>query len=158
MSKSAPRRPKLIRRDIEAVITGLTRKRLGFVTRYSAKAPVFSQKLRFPAVFATLACRKQTDHLSVFYQSSQQNHIRRGIEEVITGLTRNQFARKRTWVRIPSSPPSKALKTLGFQGFSFFQISPNRRIFHARKLRKKPKTFRGLHVCKKNEAPKSLVP
>ena len=32
-------------------------------------------------------------------------HIRRGIEVVITGLTRNQFARKRTRVRIPSSPP-----------------------------------------------------
>ena len=73
------------------VITGLTRKRLGFVTRYSVKAPVFSQKLRFPAVFATLACRKQTGHLSIFYQSSQKNNIRRGIEEVITGLTRNQF-------------------------------------------------------------------
>ena len=25
---------------------------------------------------------------------------------VITGLTRNQFARKRTWVRIPPSPPN----------------------------------------------------
>ena len=33
-------------------------------------------------------------------------HIRRGIEVVITGLTRNQFARKRTRVRIPSSPPN----------------------------------------------------
>jgi tRNA(adenine34) deaminase len=31
--------------------------------------------------------------------------IWRGIEVVITGLTRNQFARKRTWVRIPPSPP-----------------------------------------------------
>ena len=30
---------------------------------------------------------------------------RRGIEVVITGLTRNQFASNRTWVRIPSSPP-----------------------------------------------------
>ena len=96
---------KYIRRGIEEVITGLTRKRLGFVPRYCVKALVFSQMLRFPAVFATLACRKAADHLSVFYQSSQQNHIRRGIEEVITGLTRNQFAWKRTWVRIPSSPP-----------------------------------------------------
>ena len=73
-------------------IYNLTRKRLGFVTREGVKAPVFSQMLRFPAVFATLACRKRTGHLSVFYQSSQQNFIRRGIEEVITGLTRNQFA------------------------------------------------------------------
>ena len=34
-----------------------------------------------------------------------RGYIRRGIEVVITGLTRNQFARKRTRVRIPSSPP-----------------------------------------------------
>ena len=37
----------------------------------------------------------------------------RGIEVVITGLTRNQFASNRTWVRIPSSPP----KTQSYQGF-----------------------------------------
>ena len=37
-------------------------------------------------------------------------HIRRGIEVVITGLTRNQFARKRTRVRIPSSPPYSEAK------------------------------------------------
>ena len=83
---------RTIWRGIEEVITGLTRKRLGFVPRYCVKALVFSQMLRFPAVFATLACRKRTDHLSVFYQSSHKNQIRRGIEEVITGLTRNQFA------------------------------------------------------------------
>ena len=29
---------------------------------------------------------------------------------VITGLTRNQFAGNRTWVRIPPSPPSKDYK------------------------------------------------
>ena len=37
----------------------------------------------------------------------------RGIEVVITGLTRNQFASNRTWVRIPNSPP----KTQSYQGF-----------------------------------------
>ena len=37
----------------------------------------------------------------------QQNLIWRGIEVVITGLTRNQFASNRTWVRIPSSPPTE---------------------------------------------------
>ena len=94
-------------RGIEVVITGLTRKRLGFVTRYSVKAPVFSQKLRFPAVFATLDCRKRTNHLSVFYQSSRQFHIhiRRGIEAAITRRSWKPFERKLTWVRIPSSPP-----------------------------------------------------
>ena len=35
--------------------------------------------------------------------------IRRGIEVVITGLTRNQFAGNRTWVRIPPSPPELAV-------------------------------------------------
>ena len=30
-----------------------------------------------------------------------------GIEVVITGLTRNQFAGNRTWVRIPPSPPAR---------------------------------------------------
>ena len=35
----------------------------------------------------------------------KHNLIRRDIEVVITGLTRNQFVRKHTWVRIPLSPP-----------------------------------------------------
>ena len=35
--------------------------------------------------------------------------MRRGIEVVITGLTRNQFAINRTGVRIPPSPPQKSL-------------------------------------------------
>ena len=34
-----------------------------------------------------------------------KNFIRRDIEVVITGLTRNQFVRKHTRVRIPLSPP-----------------------------------------------------
>ena len=32
-----------------------------------------------------------------------------GIEVVITGLTRNQFAFTGTWVRIPPAPPNKAI-------------------------------------------------
>ncbi len=114
------------------VITGLTRKRLGFVTRYSAKASVFSQKLRFPAVFAALACRKQTDHLSVFYQSSHQNYIRRGIEEVITGLTRNQFGSNPTWVRIPSSPPDLSGKCPEMGTFHFLLRGITRRALVSR--------------------------
>ena len=35
---------------------------------------------------------------------------------VITGLTRNQFAGNRTWVRIPPSPP-QSLAAQGLQGF-----------------------------------------
>ena len=39
---------------------------------------------------------------------------------VITGLTRNQFACKRTWVRIPPSPPSETrLNSQGSDEFSF---------------------------------------
>ena len=44
-------------------------------------------------------------------------HIRRGIEVVITGLTRNQFDGNVTWVRIPSSPP---LSPLWFITVDFF--------------------------------------
>ena len=33
---------------------------------------------------------------------------------------RNQFASNRTWVRIPSSPPTEPLKTQCFQGFFLF--------------------------------------
>ena len=36
-----------------------------------------------------------------------ENFIRRDIEVVITGLTRNQFVRKHTRVRIPLSPPKQ---------------------------------------------------
>ena len=39
------------------------------------------------------------------FQSNNKVHIWRRIEVVITGLTRNQFAGNRTWVRIPPSPP-----------------------------------------------------
>ena len=42
-------------------------------------------------------------------------NIRSRIEVVITGLTRNQFARKRTRVRIPSSPPNNQPDS-GFPG------------------------------------------
>ena len=37
----------------------------------------------------------------------KHNQIRRDIEVVITGLTRNQFALTRTRVRIPLSPPNR---------------------------------------------------
>ena len=36
---------------------------------------------------------------------------------VITGLTRNQFASNRTWVRIPSSPPTDPHKPSVYAGF-----------------------------------------
>lgn len=35
-------------------------------------------------------------------------------------MTRNQFASNRTWVRIPSSPPTEPLKAQCFQGFFLF--------------------------------------
>ena len=43
----------------------------------------------------------------------------RGIEVVITGLTRNQFASNRTWVRIPSSPPKSPVNSRVFWTFLF---------------------------------------
>ena len=44
---------------------------------------------------------------------SFRQFIRRGIEAVITGLTRNQFGRKPTWVRIPPSPPITGASPFG---------------------------------------------
>ena len=46
-------------------------------------------------------------------------------------LTRNQFASNRTWVRIPSSPPTEPLKTQCFQGFFLFGENPFALIFCA---------------------------
>ena len=46
-----------------------------------------------------------------------KNFIRRDIEVVITGLTRNQFVRKHTRVRIPLSPPKRRTTQ---SGGSFF--------------------------------------
>ena len=51
----------------------------------------------------TTSCPSQS--ISAPYEI--ENFIRRDIEVVITGLTRNQFARKRTGVRIPLSPPKQ---------------------------------------------------
>ena len=62
------------------------------------------------------------NHLKKLSRIIRVNHIWRGIEEVITGLTRNQFAvNRRTWVRIPSSPPTETrLNLLGSNEFSYF--------------------------------------
>ena len=43
-----------------------------------------------------------------FGRADDINCIRRGIEVVITGLTRNQFGSNPTRVRIPPSPPEKS--------------------------------------------------
>ena len=56
----------------------------------------------------------------MFLRADVKINTRSGIEVVITGLTRNQFASNRTWVRIPSSPPTEPLKTQCFQGFFLF--------------------------------------
>ena len=66
--------------------------------------------------FRNLRCRFSGLRSTVFYQNSK-NLIWRDIEVVITGLTRNQFVRKHTRVRIPLSPP-KSLKRL-FQALTF---------------------------------------
>ena len=61
------------------------------------------------------------NHLKKLSRIIRVNHIWRGIEEVITGLTRNQFAvNRRTWVRIPSSPPKKSEKSDVIWLFGFF--------------------------------------
>lgn len=63
--------------------------------------------------FAVLTRRSNILVFPLFWGSRCSDrvwHTRRGIEVVITGLTRNQFASNRTWVRIPSSPPKKSSK------------------------------------------------
>ena len=51
------------------------------------------------------------------YAAAELLSTRRCIEVVITGLTRNQVARKGSWVRIPPPPP-KVLKAHAFRTFS----------------------------------------
>ena len=54
--------------------------------------------------------------MSVVVHSTTDMLICRGIEVVITGLTRNQFASNRTRVRIPPSAPKEKA---AFAAFSF---------------------------------------
>ena len=51
--------------------------------------------------------RRGTSNASAAKQRARALTIRRGIEVVITGLTRNQFVLTDTRVRIPPSPPTK---------------------------------------------------
>ena len=88
-----------IRRDIEVVITGLTRKRLTIVTF------IYPQTLETLHFFGILSEDLSEVGRQFSIKIPNQNLIRRDIEVVITGLTRNQFVRKHTRVRIPLSPP-----------------------------------------------------
>ena len=60
---------------------------------------------------------------------SAHNFIRRGIEAVITGLTRNQFVGNHTRVRIPPSPPSRDQLNTQMFNWSFAFINSNPKIF-----------------------------
>ena len=51
-----------------------------------------------------------------------KNLIRKRIEVVITGLTRNQVVLTGSWVRIPPAPPSKNPVTMRVSGFFFFCV------------------------------------
>ena len=57
--------------------------------------------------------------------SAKENMTRKRIEVVITGLTRNQVARKGSWVRIPPLPPrsQQCERIAGF--FLFIQKKPS---------------------------------
>ena len=52
--------------------------------------------------------------------SGTRVHIRKRIEVVITGLTRNQVVLTGSWVRIPPAPPSKNPVTMRVSGFFLF--------------------------------------
>ena len=49
---------------------------------------------------------------------------------VITGLTRNQFAGNRTWVRIPPAPPPKKPVIKPIAGFFLMSFSKSKRSEH----------------------------
>ena len=83
------------------VITGLTRKRLILVTKSSPRS---LEALHF---FGILSAEISEVGRQLSIKIPNQNLIRRDIEVVITGLTRNQFVRKHTRVRIPLSPPKQ---------------------------------------------------
>ena len=80
-------------------ITGLTRKRLTIVTF------IYPQTLETLHFFGILSAEFSEVGRQFSIKIPNQNLIRRDIEVVITGLTRNQFALTRTRVRIPLSPP-----------------------------------------------------
>ena len=86
------------------VITGLTRKRLTIVTF------IYPQPLGTLHFFGILSAEFLEAGRQFSIKIPNQNLIRRDIEVVITGLTRNQFVRKHTRVRIPLSPPNAALE------------------------------------------------
>ena len=93
------------------VITGLTRKRLTIVTL------IYPQTLETLHFFGILSAEISEVGRQFSIKIPNQNLIRRDIEVVITGLTRNQFVRKHTRVRIPLSPP-KSKKASSFEGAS----------------------------------------
>ena len=104
-----------IRRDIEVVITGLTRKRLTIVTF------IYPQTLETLHFFGILSAEISEVGRQFSIKNPNRNLIRRDIEVVITGLTRNQFVRKHTRVRIPLSPPKSLKQT--FQALTFYLFS-----------------------------------
>ena len=80
-------------------IPTVTRKRLTIVTF------IYPQTLETLHFFGILSAEISEVGRQFSIKIPNQNLIRRDIEVVITGLTRNQFVRKHTRVRIPLSPP-----------------------------------------------------
>ena len=103
-------------RECEVVITGLTRKRLTIVTF------IYPQTLEALHFFGILSADFSEVGRQFSIKIPNQNLIRRDIEVVITGLTRNQFVRKHTRVRIPLSPPKSLKQTFQALTFSLFTV------------------------------------
>ena len=96
------------RSGIEVVITGLTRKRVTILEASPENFLIFQgfrgiapgRTFRFSLlVFSPIS--------GPFRRLGTHNLTCSGIEVVITGLTRNQFERHLTWVRIPPAAPKK---------------------------------------------------
>ena len=74
----------------------------------------------FHTLKVRIALNLRTRRPGVYPRICRKHNMWRGIEVVITGLTRNQFEGNLTRVRIPPSPPN--LKTCNLNGLQVFLL------------------------------------
>ena len=114
---------RILRKRIEVVITGLTRKRMTFLEAHLWKTLILRGFSAIIEKWISLSSLHQFSPFSeVFLRADVKINTRSGIEVVITGLTRNQLYLRVPWVRIPPTPPENSVckRFLPFAGFFFF--------------------------------------
>ena len=98
-----------------------------FLTLSRRFATIFGWDMR--SGFKSCALEPLLTGLCIDMMHAVASYLCRGIEVVITGLTRNQFARNRTRVRIPPSAPKE--NTL-YGCFSFGIVGGSRTLYAKR--------------------------